>query len=156
MRKYFGVLNTMVGEIIASVAMDVELIKDPEIIDPETLTFQGIANGGIHTLLPLDDPRVATLRLVYQSYKDIKEKPAESVFVVMERADKLIRNVGRLFDEVEYIVIRGKSDLNAIINPAKNENHEFEIQKVSVLTDIMRDIVDDVGKTKEILEKEDD
>lgn len=156
MRRYFGVFNTIAGETVASVMMDIELIKDPEIVDPESLTLRPIANGGVYTLIPLEDPQVTALRMVYRSYKNLKEKPAESIFSVMERSDNLTRSVGRLFDEVEYTVVRNKEDLNAIINPSKNADHEFETHKVSVLDGILRNIIEQDEKAVEVMEREDD
>lgn len=145
----FGVFNTMSGETIAEIWMDIELVKDPEIVNPESMTLSPIANGSKYTLLPLDDGRLTALKRLRAAYLTITEKPAHFFSTSISRVDTLIKAVGGVFDEIKYIVVNNKEDLNFVINP--HADHEFETTSISVLGDLTSEIV---GEDQELVEED--
>ena len=139
----FHLFNTMHGETIACVEMDETLLKEEVgIVDPETLTLRPIKNGGVYTLMPMDDHTVATLRIVRESYNELVKRPAAILSGYISRMDALVTAVGLLFKEIEYIVVEGPDDLDKLINPPQEE-YTPKTVKYDILGDILKDVEDD-------------
>lgn len=136
MVERFSVLNTVMGETLAVVEMDESLLR-PEagIIDSESLTMRPIKGGGIYTLLPAQDHTVSALRMLYNSFKNIKDKPCPSFSAMMGRTDNLIEAVGVVFGEVEYVVIESIEDMTLLLNP--QNGRKPKTIKRSILGDLL-------------------
>lgn len=145
MKTAFAVYNTQYSEVIASIWMDPELFKDDSVIDPTTMTLRNIRNGGIYTLLLLEDARFQALKDVRDAYHKITKQPVEMFSTTISRMDGLLLAVGRLFTEVEYIVVNGPDDLDKIINPV--DDHEFETIKMSILDQMAKDRLEELTES---------
>lgn len=130
----FRVYNTTAGDHIAVIEMDEELLApEANILDHDTTTLKPIKNGGVYTLLPIDDHKVATFRRLKEVYDNTVNKPAKSFTTQIGRIDQLIEAVGWLFGEVEYISVENRQDMENVINPPKDPNFEHKKVKYSVL-----------------------
>ncbi len=120
-KQFFRVFHAGAGDDIAAIEMDDSLL-DPAagILHHESMTLRGLKNGGMFTLLPIDDFKVATLKRVRDVYKTVTEKPARHFSTTFTRMDELIEAVGLLFGTVEFYVVDNKDDLQAILNPPKD------------------------------------
>lgn len=145
MKHRFRVFNTHSGDHIAVIEMDEDLLA-PEagILDHKSQTLRPIKNGGVYTLLPIDDHKIATLKRVKEVYENITNKPAKMFSTHISRMDSLIEAVGWLFGEVEYIVVESKADMENVINPPKDPDFEPKKVKYTVLGDMLKDAGDHV------------
>lgn len=138
----FHLFNTMHGETVANVEMDAELLaEEAGIIDPVTMTLRPIKNGGVYTLIPIEDHTVATLRAVRQAYGELVNSPISLPSGYLSRMDSLVANVGLLFKKIKYIVIKGPEDLSKLINPPKEE-YEPETVEYDILGDLASQITE--------------
>jgi hypothetical protein len=137
-KAYFGLRNMYTREIIASIETDPDVINpDRGIIDPKTLTFRSIANGGNWTLEPLPDFVEQTLLRLRHFYNLIVKKPAASIGTYLGRADGLINACEMLYGDVEFTIATTKEDFNALINP-KVGGHECKKVKYKVMDEILK------------------
>ena len=121
-KLHFQLFNTMHGETVAIIEMDGELLKaEAGIVDPETATLRPIKNGGIYTLLPMDDHTIAVLRAVRNSYTTLVGTPSKLLSDYMARLDDLVTTVKLLFDEIEYTLVENAADMDKLINPPKGD-----------------------------------
>jgi hypothetical protein len=146
-KSRFRVYHTLHGDHVAVIEMDEDLL-DPAagIVDPDSLTLRGIKNGGVYTLLPLDDHTVTTLLRLQEIYKNITTTPAKLFGTAINRMDELILAVGLLFGEVEYVLVETKDDLDKIINPPKGDYTPKKV-KYTVLGDLLKDATAKAGLT---------
>ncbi len=139
------VYNVAMGESIALIEMDEDLLKEEAgILDHKTMTLRSIKNGGQYTLDPADNPRVAVLKRVQESYKNCTEKPAKHLTTHFQRMDELLGVVGLMFGEVELKVVENREDLDKIINPPRGD-YEPKVVKVSVLGDLLKEAEAEAG-----------
>jgi hypothetical protein len=148
MRQRFRVYNTVSHDHIAVIEMEEQLLQkfvDDKILHAATLTFRGIKNGGIYTLLPVDDHTVTTLLRVQEVYQNVTEKPAKMFSTHFSRIDNLIEAVGWLFGEVDYTVVENADDLDKIINPPQDPNYQPKKVKYTVLGDLLKNAKEAAG-----------
>jgi hypothetical protein len=139
MKQRFRVFNTHMGDHVAVVEMEESLLEDfvkTKVLDPTTATLRGIKNGGVYTLIPVDDHTVTTLLRVQQVFKNVTETPAKLFSTQVSRMDDLILAVGLLFGEIEYLVVDSEEDLANIINPPTGD-YEPKKVKYMVLGDLL-------------------
>jgi hypothetical protein len=140
-KQRFRVFNITHGDHIAVVEMEEELLEkfvEEKILHPDTGTLRGIKNGGVYTLLPIDDHTVATLRRVRDVYKAITEKAAKLFSTACSRQDELILAVGLLFGDIEYKLVENVEDMANIINPPKDPDFEYKKVKYTILGDMLK------------------
>lgn len=137
----FRVYNAQAGDHVAVIEMDDSLLA-PEagILDHKSGTLRPLRNGGMYTLLPIDDHKVATLKRVKEVYENITTKPAKHFSTHISRMDDMLGAVGLLFGEVEYTVVENKQDMENILNPPRDPDFEHKKVKYNVLQDIMNAI----------------
>jgi len=143
-RERFAVYNTAMGETLAIIEMNDNLLR-PEagIVDPTSLTLRPIKSGGVFTLLPVEDHTVDALRKVYAAYRNIKEKPCPLFSTMMGRTDNLLETINLLFGEVEYTVIESAEDMTLLLNPKSKSEHKFKTAKHSILGDMLAKVLDE-------------
>ena len=141
MNQYFAIFNPMVGETIAVITMDQNLLMDKRIVDPESLTLKPIENGSMYTLLPLENPCLALLRDVRRAHRELSEKPGISFGVMLERTEGLVAAIGRMFMKKEVILVKEPLDMAAIINPKLD--HEPQKVQVSIIDDLAKGLVEE-------------
>lgn len=144
MKAHFQVFNFNGGAPVEVIEMDDALLA-PEagIVDPATMTLRPIKNGGMFSLIPVDDHTVATLLRVREEYKLVTETPAKRFTTHLSRIDSLIETIGLLFGEIEYVLVENKDDIDKIINP--KHDHEHKKVKYSILGDLLKNAVDKTG-----------
>lgn len=149
-KKVFRVFNTVMGDSIATIEMEEDLLKEEAgILDHKTMTLRSIKNGGQYTLEPVHHPKVAVLRRVKQAYQNCTEKPAKHLTTHFQRMDELLGIVGLMFGEgVKLIMVEGKDDLDKIINPPKGD-YEPKVRHVSVLGDLLKEAEEEAGEKPE-------
>lgn len=140
----FHLFNTMHGETVANIEMDEELLaEEAGIVDPATLTLRPIKNGGVYTLIPVEDHTVATLRAVRETYDELVNSPVSLPTGYLSRMDALVSNVGLLFQKIRYVVVKGPEDLSNLINPPK-DGYEPERVEYDILGDLANQITEEV------------
>lgn len=141
MPERFAVYNTMMGETLAVVEMDENLLRpEANIVDPESLTMRPIKGGGVYTLVPVADHTVSALKRLHTVFLNIKEKTCPSMATMIGRTDNLIEAVETLFGEVEYTVIESVEDMTLLLNPGNSE-HEFKKSKHTILGDMLEKVL---------------
>lgn len=147
-KQRFRLFNTMHGDHVAVLEMPEELLA-PEagILHHETMTLRGVKNGGIYTLIPVDDHTVMTLERIKVVYKTITEKPGRNFSTHIGRMDELVEIVGLLFGEISYTAVDSREELEKVINP--NLDRDFEPRKVSytILGDMLKNAKEAAGDT---------
>ncbi len=153
MKQRFRVYNIHAGDHIAVIECPEELLApEAEILDHGTMTLRGIKNGGVFTLLPVDDHTVATLNRIKEVYENITTKPASLLSTHIHRYDNLVEIVGLLFGKVSYMIVESKSDLEKIINPPKD--YEPRMVEYTVLGDLLKDAEKKAGVEEEVVKEE--
>lgn len=141
----FHLFNSMHGETIANVEMDEELLaEEAGIVDPETLTLRPIKNGGVYTLIPVEDHTVAVLRAIREAYSQLTNEPIPLPTSYLSRVDALVSSTGLLFDQIKYVVVEGPEDIDKLINPP-----EEEYVPKTVEYDILGDLADQLDPEPE-------
>tara|TARA_R110000868_G_scaffold276064_4_gene535706 strand:+ start:534 stop:983 length:450 start_codon:yes stop_codon:yes gene_type:complete len=140
MKQRFQLFNTQYGETIHVVEMDVDLIQ-PEagIVNPDTLTLSPLKNGGVWTLIPIETNQIAALRRLHKVYMAITTEPIVLPSSMVSRIDSLFEAVSVLFNDVEYVVIESKVDMQNLINPPND--HKPKMVKHNILGDMLDEIV---------------
>lgn len=141
MKVQFQLFHTQFGETINLVEMDDSLVQ-PEagIVDPETLTLRPLRGGGVYTLVPLEvDHKVAALRRLHQVYTKVTVEPMGVPSGVFSRMDALFAAVGTLFDQVEYVLVENKQDIQDLIDPPEDGSEPKKI-KHNILGDMLDEI----------------
>jgi hypothetical protein len=124
---YFRVYNTQVGDHIAVVEMDEDLLApDADILDHKTATLRHLKGGSAYTLVPIEHHKIAVLKRVKEVYENITTKPAKLFTTHISRMDDLLGIVGLLFGDVEYTVVKSKEDMANLLNPPR----DYEPKKV--------------------------
>lgn len=131
----FVLVNTVIGESVAHIELDSELLT-PDIIDMESLTLKPLKGGGAYTLVPYEIDPKDVLNKIKISYMDIQTKPCPSLYEMLNRTDNFVELVGLLFKDIEFILIDSISDLELLINQADSE---------STLKKVKRSVVEQLG-----------
>jgi hypothetical protein len=128
-------------QTVCLVELDDELL-DPakDLIDPETMTFKHIKHGSEFTLIPIDDPRVTTLRRVKEVYEHVTTKPATLFSTHIGRMDELIQAVGLLFGKIVYFQCDGKKHLEMLINPRSHDSELPPKAEYTILGDLLAEV----------------
>jgi hypothetical protein len=122
--------------------MDDSLVQpEADIVDSETLTLRPLRGGGVYTLIPLEvDHRVGALRRLHQVYTKVTTEPIGVPSGMLSRMDALFEAVGVLFDQVEYVLVESKEDMQNLIDPPDDENYEPKKVKHNILGDLLDEI----------------
>jgi len=127
-KSWFRVYNESVGDHVAVIEMDDDLLApDVGILDHDTMTLRKLKGGGMYTLKPIDDFKVATLMRLGRIYQTIQSKPATLFSTNIARMDELIQAVGLLYGEVSFTLIENVDDMQKLLQP----KHDYEPKKVT-------------------------
>jgi hypothetical protein len=142
MKTQFQLFHTQYGETVHLVEMDDSLVQpEADIVDSETLTLRPLRGGGVYTLIPLEvDHRVGALRRLHQVYTKVTTEPIGVPSGMLSRMDALFEAVGVLFDQVEYVLVESKEDMQNLIDPPDDENYEPKKVKHNILGDLLDEI----------------
>ena len=139
-KQRFQLFNTQYGETIYVVEMDINLIQ-PEagIVNPDTLTLSPLKNGRVWTLIPIEADRITALRRLHKIYITIITEPIGSIpSRAISRIDSLFEAVGSLFNDVEYVVVENKIDMQNLISPSSG--YKPNVVKHNILGDMLDEI----------------
>lgn len=137
----FMVLHMGAQEPLAQISMDIDLLHPDAGIMDESCTLRKFKGGSAFTIVPFtDDPTIATLKRIEEVHKLITEKPAFSINTMIDRYDQLLMAVGRMFGEVEFILVENAEDMNRILNPPTTE-YQHKTIKHSILGDLREKVL---------------
>ncbi len=153
-RFMFRLYNGMTGETVCLVRLDESVVADPNVIDPETLTLRPLPNGGIWSLVPLDErePQINSLASMKRYLDMLTKQPCPLFSSYIGKMDAFIQACMSLFGEYDYIEITDPArELTFLINPAKahKEGWEPTVKKRSVLVGMLEEVLQRAGELKD-------
>lgn len=131
--KRFHVFHQIHGQSIAAIEMDEELLR-PEagILDPETCTMRPLKNGGVYTLIPIDDEIVDAMKNLHRSYSQLQNQPSIYFRDYMGAVDCVLDSLKLLFGESKYVLVGSAKDMQKVLDSCEDggeyqTNHGFKV-----------------------------
>jgi len=150
----FRLYNGMTSETVCLVRLKESVVADQNIVDPDTLTLRPLTNGGIWSLVPIDErePQINSLASVKQYLDMIVNQPCPLFSSYIGKIDAFIQACMNLFGEYDYIEITDPAkELTFLINPATASKAGWEptVKKRSVLVGMLEEVMQRASEFKE-------